>query len=105
MKSKKEILKSECDELVTISEKSSDEELQAASFEIETINEPEIFGRLNGAGNVDLLHRETGERVTRYDGCWPLNSELSGSWEHPEGIELSKPHAEALKIPIEGIGC
>jgi hypothetical protein len=105
--------------LVTVSEKSSDEELKAASFEIPKKssegeemknlqaepNEPEIFGRINGAGNVDLLRWETGESVTRFDCCWPLNSDLSGSYEHPEGIELSREDAERLKIPLEGVDC
>jgi hypothetical protein len=61
----------------------------------------EIFGRINSEGNVDLLHSETGEAVTRHEGCWPLNSNLSGAYEHPEGIELSKEDAQTLNIPIE----
>lgn len=64
-----------------------------------------IFGRINGNGNVDLLHWETGEAVTRFEGCWPLNSELSGAHEHPDGIELSKKDAESCEIEIEGVDC
>ena len=84
--------------LVTVIEKTS-----PAVFEIP--NEPEIFGRINGNGNVDLLHWESGEAVTRYAECWPLNSDLSGSYEHAEGIELSREAAESLEIPIEGVDC
>jgi hypothetical protein len=67
--------------------------------------EEKIFGRINASGNVVLLHWETGEAVTRYEGCWPLNSDLGGSYEHPEGIELSREDAENLEIPIEGVDC
>jgi hypothetical protein len=63
--------------------------------------EEKVFGRMNEDGNVDLLHVEDGEAVTRYEGCWPLNSELSGAYEHPAGIELSVEDAEELGIEIE----
>lgn len=64
-----------------------------------------IFGRINEDGNVDLLHWESGEKVTRYENCWPLNSEVSGGHEHADGIELSRQDAEALEIPIDGVDC
>ena len=63
----------------------------------------EIFGRINENGNVDLLCTETGETVTRFAGCWPLSSNMSGEYEHSEGIELSREDAENLDIPIEGV--
>ena len=62
-----------------------------------------IFGRINSNGNVDLLYWETGEVVTRYEGCWPLNSEFGGGYEHPEGIELSREDAKKCGIEIEGV--
>jgi hypothetical protein len=65
------------------------------------MEEEKVFGRINEEGSVDLLHYETGEAVTRYEGCWPLNSELSGAYEHPAGIELSVEDAEELGIEIE----
>jgi hypothetical protein len=65
------------------------------------MEEEKVFGRKNADGNIDLLHWETGEAVTRYPGCWPLDSELSGAYEHPAGIKLSVEDAEELGIEIE----
>ena len=98
LETSEEILYADDSALVTVIEKTS-----PAVFEIP--NEPEIFGRINGNGNDDLLHWESGEAVTRYAECWPLNSDLSGSYEHAEGIELSREDAESLEIPIEGVDC
>ena len=60
-----------------------------------------VFGRINDNGNVDLLDYYTGESVTRYPDCWPLGSDLTGEYEHPEGISLTLEDAEKLKIEIE----
>ena len=62
---------------------------------------PNIFGRMDEKGNVDLLDTESGEAATRCPGCWPLNSDLSGDYEHPEGIKLSLDDAVKLGIEIE----
>ena len=61
----------------------------------------EIFARINEDGNYDILHAEDGERVTYLDNCWPLDSSLSGSYEHPEGIRLDLEQVESLGIEIE----
>lgn len=61
-----------------------------------------IFGRENAEGNVTLLYVEDGSAVTCLPGCWPVGSELGGSYEHPEGIAITRSDAEALGIDIEG---
>ena len=61
-----------------------------------------IFGRINAEGNVDILHVEDGYPVTRIDAdIYPVGSDLSTRYEHPEGITLTKEDAEALGIEIE----
>ena len=60
-----------------------------------------IFGRINTDGNVDVLDVDTGERVTRLEGCfnvYPVGSSLSAEYEHPQGIALS--HSDACNIGI-----
>ncbi|MDC9592761.1 hypothetical protein [Xenorhabdus sp. IM139775] len=67
-----------------------------------TIND--IFGRVNQNGNVDILYTETGESITRIDfidNLYPVNSNLSTHWEHPNGIELSIEGALRVGIEIE----
>lgn len=62
--------------------------------------EIEIFARENADGNFDIFH-EDGVAVTSLDGCWPLNSSLSGSYQHPEGIVLDREQVESLGIELE----
>jgi len=62
----------------------------------------EIFARPNEDGSYSILHVEDGQAVTRLDGCWPLDSNLSGSYEHPEGIRLDAEQVQSLGIEVEG---
>ena len=51
-----------------------------------------IFGRINSAGTADILYYESGEAVTRIvqlHRVYPVGSELSCAYDHPEGIELT----------------
>ena len=61
-----------------------------------------FFGRLDAEGNVVVLHVEDGLPTTRLDASvYPVGSELSARYEHPEGIVLSQKDAAALGIEIE----
>jgi len=61
-----------------------------------------IFGRVDDAGNIIILHAGTGEAVTRLDAnVYPVGSNLSARYEHPRGIVLSRADADALGIYIE----
>lgn len=61
-----------------------------------------IFARpTNNADEYAILYITDGYPVTRLPGCWPLHSELSGYYEHPEGILLDAEQVERLAIPIE----
>ena len=65
-------------------------------------SETEIFGRLDADGNVRVLHDEDGEPVRRLDAdVYPVGSNLSVRYEHPEGIILSKEDADKLGIEME----
>lgn len=65
-----------------------------------TINE--MFGRVNNEGNVDVFFVETGESVTRIDAnVYPVGSELSVRYEHPEGITLTMADANSIGLDIE----
>jgi hypothetical protein len=63
-----------------------------------------IFGRINSDGNIDVLH-ETGECVTRFDdsitGVYPVGSDITANYEHPNGITLSKEDAVKIGLSIE----
>lgn len=62
----------------------------------------EFFGRMNERGNVDILHVEDGYPATRLDATvYPIGSEVSAKYEHPQGIELSVADAQKLGIEIE----
>lgn len=65
----------------------------------------EIFGRTNETGNVNILYKESGEAVTALESTmplvWPVNSDVSAYYEHPNGIELTKEDAVALGIEVE----
>ena len=60
----------------------------------------EIFGRINKAGNVEVLNSTTGEAITRLDAnVYPVGSDLSAKYEHPKGIILTR--ADALRLNID----
>ncbi len=62
-----------------------------------------FFGRLDGRGNVAVLHVEDGAAATRLDAAvYPIGSQLSARYEHPEGIVLSRADAKSLGLEIEG---
>ena len=61
---------------------------------------PDIFGRINNDGNVDVLTATDGEPVTRIDAdVYPVGSNLSARYEHPTGITLTRE--DAVKIGVE----
>lgn len=60
-----------------------------------------MFYRINDDGNAIILH-ESGEMVTRIDAnVYPVGSDLSARYEHPEGIVLTVEDAERLGIEKE----
>ena len=60
-----------------------------------------MFYRINDDGNAIILH-ESGEMVTRIDAnVYPVGSDLSARYEHPEGIVLTVEDAEKLGIEKE----
>ncbi|EHJ0806465.1 hypothetical protein KAB87_004100 [Salmonella enterica] len=63
----------------------------------------EVFGRINESGNVDVLYSETGELVTRLDvdGVYPVGSEFSTRYDHPDGIVISVEDAKRIGLDIE----
>jgi len=57
------------------------------------------FYRVNDSGNAVILDTETGENITRFDAnVYPVNSDTSVMYEHPEGIVLTVDDAESLGI-------
>ena len=64
-----------------------------------------IFGRINSTGNVEVFFSECGESVTRFDESiatvYPVDSDLSASYEHPAGIVLSQEDAAKIGLSIE----
>jgi hypothetical protein len=63
----------------------------------------EIFGRSTKEGIV-ILHAEDGDLVTRIPGAhtiYPVGSNKSCEWEHPEGIVLTQEDTEKLGIEVE----
>ena len=63
----------------------------------------EVFYRTDENGNAVILFKQDGEAVTRLDvdNTYPVNSNLSTKYEHPEGIVLSIEDAERLDIESE----
>ena len=61
------------------------------------------FGRINSDGNVDVLYAEDGERVTRLEGLniYPVGSDVSGDYEHPQGIIITLSDANKIGLEIE----
>ncbi len=62
----------------------------------------EFFGRINQDGNVDVLHVADGAAATRLDASvYPVGSDVSARYEHPDGIVLTRDDAAKLGIEIE----
>jgi len=61
------------------------------------------FGRKNKNGSIDLIDSESGEAVTQLCDCtvWPVGSNLSACYDHPDGIKITLDDAEKLGIEIE----
>lgn len=61
------------------------------------------FGRINSDGNVDVLYAEDGEQVTRLEGLniYPVGSDVSGDYEHPQGIIITLSDANKIGLEIE----
>lgn len=60
-----------------------------------------MFYRLDENGNA-VIFEDNGDVVTRIDAnVYPINSEFSARYEHPEGIVLEIQDAERLKIKEE----
>ncbi|EIS4806070.1 hypothetical protein ACSD30_000745 [Escherichia coli] len=63
----------------------------------------EVFGRINNNGTVTVLYADSGIAVNRLDvdGLYPVGSELSTRYDHPEGIEITVEDAQRFGIEIE----
>lgn len=61
-----------------------------------------IFGRINETGNVDVLN-DDGTSVTEMDDCtlYPVGSDTSVCYEHPEGIEITLDDAKRIGLEIK----
>jgi hypothetical protein len=67
-------------------------------------NSTEIFGRVTEAGSIALFHTGSGEVVTRLFTdtiIYPIGSNLSCGYEHPNGIVISREDADKIGITIE----
>jgi len=61
-----------------------------------------IFYRINDNGNADILYTEDGADVCSMDeNVYPIDSDVSARYAHPEGLELSIEDAMSLGIPHE----
>lgn len=62
----------------------------------------EMFYRVDENGNAQILWKESGECVTRIDAnVYPVDSNLSTRYEHPQGIILTIADAEKIGIISE----
>lgn len=62
----------------------------------------EFFGRMTEEGHVAVLHAPDGEPATRLDtSIYPVGSDVSARYEHPEGIILHLEDAATLDIELE----
>lgn len=61
------------------------------------------FGRMRTDGNVNVLCIEDGEQVTRLEGLniYPVGSDVSGDYEHPQGIIITLSDANKIGLEIE----
>ena len=73
--------------------------------QLDIMQKQEIFGISNDDNTVSLYHCECGEAVTRLDEdmpmVWPVNSDLSGYYEHPNGIIITLDTANSIGLAIE----
>jgi hypothetical protein len=61
-----------------------------------------FFGRPTDNGTVAVLHIEDGAAATRLDASvYPVGSDQSARYEHPEGIVLTREDAAKLGMEIE----
>lgn len=61
-----------------------------------------IFYRVNDNGNADIFYAEDGEAVVSLDeNIYPVGSDVSARYEHPEGLELTIEDAKKIGIPCE----
>jgi hypothetical protein len=61
----------------------------------------EFFGRTTEAG-VAVLHTADGVPATRLDASvYPVGSDTSARYEHPEGIVLSAGDAASIGLDVE----
>lgn len=61
-------------------------------------HDSEIFGRPTDEGHVRLFHSD-GEVVTQLNATvWPVGSDLSARYEHPEGIVLTRDDARKIGV-------
>jgi len=72
--------------------------LKTPSGEIKMAKVEDVYAVIDQDGNYGIFHNEDGWAVTRLEGCWPLDSDLSGLYEHPEGIRLDEEQVEKLGI-------
>lgn len=63
--------------------------------------QPNIFYRLDTNGHAHILHEDDGSPVTRLPGTNPINSDLDGAYEHPEGVVLTEADAIALGLETD----
>jgi len=69
------------------------------------MNKKEIFARKNENGNYAILFVSDGTPVTQFDDedgfpcVYPVRSDLSAYWNHPEGIVLN--YHDVVKCGIE----
>ncbi|EMH9024378.1 hypothetical protein ACXITB_04275 [Proteus mirabilis] len=64
-----------------------------------------IFGRKNENGNIDVLYVDDGYPVTKLDDSFPIvypvDSNLSAYYEHPEGITLTEEDAQKIGLDFD----
>lgn len=61
-----------------------------------------FFGRAREDGNVVVLHHASGEAATRLDASvYPVGSNQSARYEHPEGIVLTREDADKIGLVVE----
>lgn len=60
-----------------------------------------MFYRINTDGNAVILNND-GTAVTRLnEGVYPVGSDVSAMYEHPEGVVLTVENAKSLNIEPE----
>jgi len=60
-----------------------------------------MFGRVVEGGNIAVFNQD-GSAATRINArVWPVGSDLSGAYEHPNGIVLTAQDAANINLAIE----